>query len=79
MAFACRVYGHRVRFWIEGETMRWGCERECDFEGSKTYASVAEARRYAAAFDREDRYDFRHRAPVSLFPLRLGGRGRTRA
>ena len=34
--------------------MRWSCERDCGFEGSKTYAERAEAARYATAFDRED-------------------------
>ena len=36
MALGCTVLGHRVRFWNEGETMRWSCERDCGFEGSKT-------------------------------------------
>ncbi len=51
--------------------MRWECERECGFEGSKPYASAAEARRYAAALDREDADDLGRRAPLSLSPLRL--------
>jgi hypothetical protein len=71
MSLSCRVFGHRVRFWAEGETMRWECERECGFEGSKTYASSSDARRYAAAFDHEDRDELGSRAPLSLFPLRL--------
>jgi hypothetical protein len=37
----------------------------------------AEAARYAAAFDREDRRDLGKRAPlVALFPLRLSRRAR---
>jgi hypothetical protein len=40
--------------------------------GSKAYESAAAARRYARAFDREDRDDIGRRAPlVALFPLRL--------
>jgi hypothetical protein len=71
MAFACRALGHRVRFWNEGETMHWECERGCGFHGSKGYATPDDARRYAAAFDREDADDLGRRAPLSLFPLRL--------
>jgi hypothetical protein len=51
--------------------MRWQCERECGLEGEKTYASAADARRYADAFDRSDRDDLGRRAPLSLTPLRL--------
>jgi hypothetical protein len=71
MSLGCRLRGHRVRFWNEGETMRWECERGCGFEGSKVYATSAEARRYATAFDREDADDLGRRAPLSLLPLRL--------
>jgi hypothetical protein len=71
MALGCRVLGHRVRFWSEGETMRWECERECGFGGERTYESAADAARYAAAFDREDADDLGRRAPLSLLPLRL--------
>ncbi len=36
------------------------------------YATQAEARHYAAAFDREDRSSLGHRAPlVGLLPLRV--------
>jgi hypothetical protein len=52
--------------------MLWECERDCDAGGRKTYDSPAEARRYAAAFDREDRDELGRRAPVlGMFPLRL--------
>ena len=72
MPIACRVFGHRVRFWSEAETMRWECERECGFRGERSYPSAADAARYAAALDREDADELGRRAPVSLFPLRLG-------
>jgi hypothetical protein len=75
MALGCSVLGHRVRFWAEGETMRWECARECGLEGEKTYGSASEAARYAAAFDREDADDLGRRAPLSLLPLRLIRRG----
>jgi hypothetical protein len=68
----CRVLGHRYRFGAAGETMTWRCERCGAIGGSKTYASAAEAERYARAFDREDRSDLGRRAPlVGLLPLRL--------
>ena len=79
MATGCAIFGHRVRFWTEGETMRWSCERECGLEGSKRYASAAEAARYASAFDREPGDDLGRRAPLSLLPLRLARRARGRA
>jgi hypothetical protein len=56
--------------------MRWSCERGCGAEGAKRYPSAAGARRYAAAFDREDADDLGRRAPLSLLPLRLARRGR---
>ena len=71
MPLGCRVRGHRVRFWNEGETMHWECERGCGFAGSKSYATATEAQRYAIAFDREDSDDLGRRAPLSLFVLRL--------
>ncbi len=68
----CRLIGHRYRFRAEGGTIVWSCER-CDAVGGrKTYSSGAEAARYAAAFDREDRHELGRRAPlVGLLPLRL--------
>jgi hypothetical protein len=69
---ACRLFGHRYRFTTDGPTMRWSCER-CGFAGGeKTYVSAADATRFAAAFDREDRADLGRRAPlIGLLPLRI--------
>jgi hypothetical protein len=68
----CRVLGHRFRFSSAGETMHWTCPRGCGAGGSKRYASAADAARYAAAFDREDREDLGRRAPlVAGLPLRV--------
>ncbi len=68
----CRLAGHRYRFSADGATMSWRCERCGSPGGQKLYASAAEARRYADAFDREDRRDLGRRAPlVGLLPLRL--------
>jgi hypothetical protein len=69
---SCRLLGHRYRFRAEGATMRWSCERGCGAGGSKEYASPADATRYAAAFDREDRDELGRRAPLlGMFPLRM--------
>jgi hypothetical protein len=69
---ACRVFGHRYRFRADASTMTWACARCGNVGGEKTYASIEEAQRYAAAFDREDREDMGRRAPlVGLLPLRL--------
>ena len=69
---ACRVLGHRYRFDVDGRTMRWTCERNCGALGEKIYATPADARRYASAFDREDRGDIGRRAPlIGLLPLRI--------
>lgn len=52
--------------------MRWDCQRGCSFGGSKVYPSPADARRYAAVLDREDREDLGRRAPfIGMFPLRI--------
>ena len=64
MSLSCRVLGHRYRFAAEGATMRWSCQRCGTAGGEKTYASAAEAARYARAFDREDREDLGRRAPL---------------
>jgi hypothetical protein len=68
----CRVFGHRYRFAASGPEMRWTCAR-CRHEGGvKRYPTADVARRYAAAFDREDRTDLGRRAPYfGLLPLRL--------
>jgi hypothetical protein len=72
MGLACRLLGHRFRFTSEGATMRWACAREgCGAGGAKRYPSAAEAARFAAAFDVEDRRELGRRAPFGLFPLRL--------
>jgi hypothetical protein len=69
---ACRVFGHRWRFTAEGETMRWTCERTgCDAAGEKHYDTPERARRYAQAFDREDRSDVGRRPLLSLLPLKI--------
>ncbi|HEX6761278.1 MAG TPA: hypothetical protein VF094_00620 [Gaiellaceae bacterium] len=68
----CRLTGHRLRFRAQGATMSWACERCAGAAGEKHYASPADASRYAAAFDREDRSDLGRRAPlVGLLPLRV--------
>jgi len=79
MTLACRVFGHRPRFWAEDRTLRWECDRECDAGGSKIYPSPSEAQRYARALDREDRDELGRRSPLSLMPLRLGRRPGKRA
>jgi hypothetical protein len=76
MSVACRLMGHRVRFEADGATMRWRCQRECGFGGSKQYDTPAEAARYARALDAEDRDELGRRSLLSLMPLRLARRGR---
>jgi hypothetical protein len=71
---ACRVFGHRYRFWAEGRTMRWECARACGAASAKEYPTAEDATRYATAFDREDRDELGRRAPLSLLPLRLARR-----
>lgn len=72
MPLRCRALGHRYRFRTDGATMRWSCSRCGVVGGEKTYATGADAERYASAFDREDREDLGRRAPlIGLFPLRL--------
>ncbi|MGZ4327693.1 MAG: hypothetical protein ACXVH3_20650 [Solirubrobacteraceae bacterium] len=67
----CKLLGHRYRFSSDGPTMRWRCQRGCGAGGSKSYPTPEVARRYAAAFDREDRADIGRRAPLGLTPLRI--------
>jgi hypothetical protein len=68
----CHILGHRYRFEAEGRTLRWTCRRECGAGGEKIYPTAVDARRYASAFDREDREDIGRRAPlIGLLPLRL--------
>ncbi len=52
--------------------MRWRCQRGCGAAGSKDYPTAAEASRYAAGLDREDREDLGRNAPlIAGLPLRL--------
>jgi hypothetical protein len=68
----CRLFGHRYRFSAQGTEMSWSCARGCAEGGSKSYSSPEQARRYATAFDREDRNDLGRRAPlVAGLPLRI--------
>jgi len=75
---SCRVLGHAHRFSTEGATMRWSCERCGEEGGSKTYATAAEAERYARAFDRRDAEDVGKRPLLSLLPLWLARKGTSR-
>ncbi len=69
---ACRIVGHRYRFEAEGRVMRWTCRRGCGAGGEKLYPTPADARRYASAFNREDRENIGRRAPlIGLLPLRI--------
>jgi hypothetical protein len=69
---ACRLLGHRLRFTAHGNTLLWSCQRHCGEAGTKCYPNAPAARRYAQAFDREDRDDLGRRAPlIALLPLRL--------
>lgn len=69
---ACRLLGHRYRFRTEGCTMCWKCQRGCGAGGEKAYETVADASRYANAFDRDDCDDIGRRGPlIGLLPLRL--------
>jgi hypothetical protein len=68
----CRLLGHRFRFTSEGRTMRWQCQRGCGVSGTKDYATAADAQRYAAGLDREDREDLGRNAPlIAGLPLRI--------
>ncbi len=62
--------------------MRWWCERCGEEGGSKSYATGAEAQRYARAFDRRDVDEVGKRPLLSLLPLWLarkaGGRSSRR-
>ncbi len=72
MSTACRLLGHRIAFVADGPVLRWSCERDCGTEGHKTYASAADAGRYATAFNRRDSDAIGKRAPLlGLLPLRL--------
>jgi len=69
---SCRLFGHRYRFSAEGATMHWACERGCGAGGEKEYPTAAEARRFARAFDYDERDSTGKRAPLfGLLPLRM--------
>jgi hypothetical protein len=78
-SLACRLFGHRFQFWADGDLMRWDCERQCGFAGEKRYASEADARRYASAFDRRESDSLGKRPTLSLLPLWLGRRAGDRS
>jgi hypothetical protein len=75
---SCCLLGHRYRFSSDGVTLLWTCERGCGAGGERRYGTAEQADRYARAFDREDRADLGRRAPLALFPIRLGTAGRRR-
>jgi hypothetical protein len=75
---ACRVLGHRLQFWADGEVMRWECDRNCGLAGEKRYPSAADAQRYARAFERRDSDDLGKRPTLSLLPLWLGRKAERR-
>ncbi len=62
----CRVFGCRFRFAADDTTLRWWCDRGCPSGGEKAYARDEDARRMAAALDREPR------SPARILAL-LGG------
>lgn len=68
----CSVFGHRIRFRADGNTMVWSCEWCGGERGAKTYESAVAARNFARAFDRRDSEDTGRRAPwLGMFPLRV--------
>jgi hypothetical protein len=58
--------------------LTWRCERGCGARGSRECASATDARRYAIAFDREDRDALGRRPLLSLLPLGLARRARNK-
>ena len=74
----CRVLGHAYRFEAQDAMMVWACVRCGEEGGRKTYATAADAERYARAFDRRDAEELGKRPLLSLLPLWLarkaGGR-----
>ncbi|MGV0836418.1 hypothetical protein [Mycolicibacterium thermoresistibile] len=79
MNVACRVFGHQPMFGTDGRHMHWACARCGGAAGTKQYPTAADARRYAAAFNRRDVDDLGKRAPLlGLLPLRLWQRFRRR-
>jgi len=51
--------------------MVWRCQRGCGAGGSKRYPTAAQARLFAAAFDRDEQENLGRHAPLGLAPLRL--------
>jgi hypothetical protein len=73
---ACRLLGHSPLFETDGAWLQWRCARDCGAGATREYASAEEARRYAAALNREGRDTLGKRPLLSLLPLRLARRGR---
>jgi hypothetical protein len=73
---ACRLLGHRPLFETNGARLQWRCARGCGASSTREYESAEEARRYAAALNREGRDTLGKRPLLSLLPLRLARRGR---
>jgi hypothetical protein len=76
LVLACRVLGHRPLFRTDGARLHWRCARGCGAGTTREYPTADEARRYAAALNREGRDTFGKRPLLSLLPLRLARRGR---
>ncbi|HLW96672.1 MAG TPA: hypothetical protein VKS25_14950 [Solirubrobacteraceae bacterium] len=76
LVLACRLLGHRPVFETEGARLRWRCARDCGAGATRAYGGAEEARRYAAALNREGRDTLGKRPLLSLLPLRLARRGR---
>ncbi len=70
----CAILGHRYRFRTESATMVWECERGCGAGGSKGYATAADARRYAMAFDADPSDAGARRPMLGVLPLWLARR-----
>jgi hypothetical protein len=52
--------------------MRWACDRCGRAAGAKEYETIADADRFAAAFNKRDAADLGKRAPlIGLLPLRV--------
>jgi hypothetical protein len=69
MANACKLIGHRYRYTVAGSTVHWLCVRGCGETGSAVFATVREARRYAAARNRSEQ-DAKGRWLTSVAPWR---------
>ena len=77
MTWTCRAFGHQAVFRADGRVMAWECARCGQAAGAKEYDNAADARHYAAAFNKRDTDDLGKRAPlIGLLPLRLWRRFR---